>query len=120
MERNYPWYKFSGEDVVIVTGSYTQGNFECDIEKFKGIKPIDEGEHASLLRIADIEAKGIEVNSKDVLLSYDDCYAGGWCGSCEIAEHYVKNCENEQYKIYEYVTEMYWELEQEEEQEEEQ
>lgn len=118
MERNYPWYKFGGEDVVIVTGSYTLGTFECDIEKFKGIKPIDKGEHASLLRIADIEAKGIEVNSKDVILSYDDCYAGDWCGPCEIAEHYVKNCENEQYKIYEYVTEMYWELEQEEEQEE--
>ena len=113
MERNYPWYKFNGEDVVRVDGM--AGNFY--VEKFNGIKPIDEGEGTSLLKIADIEAKGIEIEPEDVLLSYDDSYAGEWCGESEIAEHFVKNVENEQCRIYEYVTDEYWELEQEEEQE---
>lgn len=118
MERNYPWYTFGGEDVVRVSGSYTLGIFEADVEKFKGIKPIDEGESSALLRISDIEAKGIEINRSDVLGSYDDCYSGECSYGAEIAEHFVKNIENENCKIYEYVTETYWELEQEEEEEE--
>ena len=117
MERNYPWYKFNGEDVVIVNITSSNGKRVAYQEKFREIKPVDEGEAMFLLRIADIEAKGIEINSEDVLLSYDDSYAGEWCGESEIAEHFVKNVENEQCRIYEYVTDEYWELEQEEEQE---
>ena len=115
MERNYPWYKFNGEDVVIVSIIFSNGKWVPYFEKFREIKPVHEGEDMSLLRIADIEAKGIEINSEDVLLSYDDSYAGEWNGEEEIAERFVKNIENEQHKIYAYVTETYWELEQEEE-----
>ena len=117
--RNYPWYRFGGEDVVIVNITFSEGKRVTYPEKFRGIKPVDEGEAMFLLRIADIEEKGIEINPEDVMLSYDDSYAGEWCGSSEIAEHFVKNVENEQCRNYEYVTEEYWELEQEEEQEEE-
>lgn len=117
--RNYPWYRFGGEDVVIVNITFSKGKRVTYPEKFRGIKPVDEGEAMFLLRIADIEEKGIEINPEDVMLSYDDSYVGGWCGSSEIAEHFVKNVENEQCRNYEYVTEAYWELEQEEEQEEE-
>ena len=117
MERNYPWYRFGGEDVVIVNIIFSNGKWVTYSEKFRGIKPVDEGESMFLLRIADIEAKRIEINSEDVLLSYDDSYAGEWNGEEEIAEHFVKNVENENVKIYEYVTESYWELEQELEQE---
>ena len=120
VERNYPWYKFNGEDVVIVNIIRSNGKWVPYQEKFREIKPVDEGEAMFLLRIADIEAKGIEINSEDVLLSYDDSYAGEWNGEEEIAERFVKNIENENVKNYEYVTETYWELEQEEEQEEEQ
>ena len=119
VERNYPWYKFNGEDVVIVNITSSNGKRVAYQEKFREIKPVDEGESMFLLRIADIEAKGIEINSEDVLLSYDDSYAGDWNGEEEIAEHFVKNAENENVKNYEYVTESYWELEQEEEEEEE-
>ena len=118
MERNYPWYKFNGEDVVIVNITSSNGKRVAYQEKFREIKPVDEGEAVFLLRIADIEAKGIEINSEDVLLSYDDSYAGEWNGEEEIAERFVRNVENEQHKLYAYVTETYWELEQEEEQEE--
>ena len=117
MERNYPWYRFGGEDVVIVNIIFSNGKWVTYSEKFRGIKPVDEGESMFLLRIADIEAKGIEINSEDVLLSYDDSYAGEWNREEEIAEHFVKNVENEQHKLYAYVTETYWKLEQEEEQE---
>ena len=117
MKRNYPWYKFNGEDVVIVNIIFSNGKRVAYQEKFIEIRPVDEGESMFLLRIADIEAKGIEINSEDVLLSYDDSYAGDWNGEEEIAEHFVKNAENEQHKIYAYVTETYWELEQEEEEE---
>ena len=116
--RNYPWYKFNGEDVIIVNITSSNGKWVAYQEKFREIKPVDEGESMFLLRIADIEAKGIEINSEDVLLSYDDSYAGDWNGAEEIAERFVKNAENEQHKLYTYVTETYWELEQEEEQEE--
>ena len=119
MERNYPWYRFNGEDVVIVNIILSNGKWIPYFEKFRKIKPVHEGEGMFLLRIADIEAKGIEINSEDVLLSYDDSYAGEWNGEEEIAEHFIKNIENEQQKIYAYVTKTYWELEQEEEQEEE-
>ncbi|MEE0886247.1 MAG: hypothetical protein UIB61_05015 [Treponema sp.] len=117
VKRNYPWYKFNGEDVVIVNITSSNGKRVAYQEKFREIKPVDEGESMFLLRIADIEAKGIEINSEDVLLSYDDSYAGDWNGEEEIAEHFVKNAENENVKNYEYVTESYWELEQEEEEE---
>ena len=117
VKRNYPWYKFNGEDVVIVNICFENGKRVTYQEKFREIKPVDEGESMFLLRIADIEAKGIEINSEDVLLSYDDSYAGDWNGEEEIAEHFVKNAENENVKNYEYVTETYWELEQEEEEE---
>lgn len=117
VERNYPWYKFNGEDVVIVNIIFSNGTRVAYQEKFREIKPVDEGESMFLLRIADIEAKGIEINSEDVLLSYDDSYVGDWIGAEEIAERFVKNAENENVKNYEYVTESYWELEQEEEQE---
>lgn len=120
VERNYPWYRFNGEDVVIVNIILLNGKRVTYSEKFREIKPVDEGESMFLLRISDIEAKGIKINSEDVLLSYDDSYAGGWNGEEEIAEHFVKNVENEQHKLYAYVTESYWELEQELEQEEEQ
>lgn len=120
VERNYPWYRFNGEDVVIVNIILLNGKWVTYSEKFREIKPVDEGESMFLLRISDIEAKGIKINSEDVLLSYDDSYAGGWNGEEEIAEHFVKNVENEQHKLYAYVTESYWELEQELEQEEEQ
>lgn len=116
--RNYPWYIFNGEDVVIVDITSSNRRWVAYQEKFREIKPVDEGESMFLLRIADIEAKGIEINSEDVLLSYDDSYAGAWNGAEEIAERFVKNVENEQHKLYAYVTETYWELEQEEEQEE--
>ena len=119
MERNYPWYKFNGEDVVIVDIIRSNGRRVAYQEKFREIKPVDEGEAMFLLRISDIEAKGIEINSEDVLLSYDDSYSGEWNGDEEISERFVKNVENEQLKLYAYVTETYWELEQEEEQEEE-
>ena len=117
VKRNYPWYIFNGEDVVIVNITSSNGKRVAYQEKFREIKPVDEGESMFLLRIADIEAKGIEINSEDVLLSYDDSYAGDWNGEEEIAEHFVKNAENENVKNYEYVTESYWELEQEEEEE---
>ena len=117
VKRNYPWYKFNGEDVVIVNITSSNGKRVAYQEKFREIKPVDEGESMFLLRIADIEAKGIEINSEDVLLSYDDSYTGDWNGEEEIAEHFVKNAENENVKNYEYVTESYWELEQEEEEE---
>ena len=115
VERNYPWYRFNGEDVVIVNIIFENGKWVTYQEKFREIKPVDEGESMFLLRIADIEAKGIEINSEDVILSYDDSYAGDWNGAEEIAERFVKNVENEQHKLYAYVTETYWELEQEEE-----
>lgn len=118
MERNYPWYTFGGEDVVIANITFSNGKWVTDSEKFREIKPVDEGESMFLLKISDIEAKGIEINSKDVLLSYDDSYAGEWNGAEEIAERFIKNVENEQHKLYAYVTETYWELEQEEEEEE--
>ena len=117
VERNYPWYRFNGEDVVIVNIIFENGKWVTYQEKFREIKPVDEGESMFLLRIADIEAKGIEINSEDVILSYDDSYAGAWNGAEEIAERFVKNVENEQHKLYAYVTETYWELEQEEEEE---
>ena len=117
VERNYPWYRFNGEDVVIVNICFENGKWVAYQEKFREITPVDEGESMFLLRIADIEAKGIEINSGDVLLSYDDSYAGGWNGAEEIAERFIKNAENENVKNYEYVTESYWELEQEEEEE---
>ena len=117
VERNYPWYRFNGEDVVIVNICFEYGKWVTYQEKFREITPVDEGESMFLLRIADIEAKGIEINSGDILLSYDDSYTGGWNGAEEIAERFVKNVENEQHKLYAYVTETYWELEQEEEQE---
>ena len=115
VERNYPWYRFNGEDVVIVNIIHLNGKWVPYFAKFREIKPVEEGEHMFLLRISDIEAKGIEITSKDVCLSYDDSYAGGWNGEEEIAERFVKNVENESIKNYEYVTETYWELEQEEE-----
>lgn len=68
MERNYPWYIFGDEDVVIVNTIFLNGKWVTYSEKFRGIKPVDEGESVFLLRIADIEAKGIEINSEDVRL----------------------------------------------------
>lgn len=107
-ERNYAWYTMNGEEVIITNIVLCDGKWVSEIEKFNQIECYESGETSMIFRIKDIEAAGIEITPADVCLCYDDCYAGGWNGPEEIKECQVKNFENEQCYLYEYVTSAYW------------
>lgn len=91
-ERNYAWYTYKGEEVVIV-GQHVDNSFE--IEKFNGIEPLETSDNAAILRISDIENAGIEITPDDVQNTLDDAYSG-WNEPVEIICEEVVNPENEQ------------------------
>lgn len=90
-ERNYAWYTYKGEEVVIV-GQYLDYSFET--EKFNGIEPLETSDNAAILRISDIENGGIKINPDDVQNTLDDLE--DWNGPVEIICEQVVNPENEQ------------------------
>ena len=91
-ERNYAWYTYKGEEVVIV-GQHVDYSFE--IEKFNGIEPLETSDNAAILRISDIENAGIEITPDDVQCTLDDAY-NGWNEPVEIICEQVVNPENKQ------------------------
>lgn len=104
-ERNYAWYTYKGEEVVIV-GQHVDNSFET--EKFNGIKPLETSDNAAILRISDIENAGIEITPDDVQCTLDDAY-NKWNEPVEIICEQVVNPENEQHlSHYTFVTESYF------------
>ena len=91
-ERNYAWYTYKGEEVVIV-GQHVDYSFE--IEKFNGIEPLETSDNAAILRISDIENAGIEITPDDVQCTLNDAY-NKWNEPVEIICEQVVNPENEQ------------------------
>lgn len=106
MEKNY--YLWNGEKVVLMMIDRRFDGKEYVVEynnkKFNNIPFIEENGTFAVVRLADIEASGIEILPKDACLSYDDFYAGDWCGADEIQERKVPNFEDPQRFVYEYVT----------------
>lgn len=90
-ERNYAWYTYKGEEVVIV-GQLVNNSFE--IKKFNGIEPLETSDNAAILRISDIENAGIEITPDDVQNTFDDLE--DWYEPVEIICGQVVNPENEQ------------------------
>ncbi len=104
-ERNYAWYTYKGEEVVIV-GQYVDNSFET--EKFNGIEPLYRSDVSAILRISDIENAGIEITPDDVQGTLDHAYSE-WVGPVEIVCDQVVNPENEQHlSPYTFVTESYF------------
>ena len=91
-ERNYAWYTYKGEEVVIV-GQHVDYTFEN--EKFNGIEPLETSDNAAILRISDIENAGIEITPDDVQCTLNDAYSK-WNEPVEIICEQVVNPENEQ------------------------
>ena len=90
-ERNYAWYTYKGEEVVIV-GQHVDYSFET--EKFNGIEPLETSDNAAILRISDIENAGIKITPDDIQNSFDD--SEGWNEPVEIICEQIVNPENEQ------------------------
>lgn len=107
-ERNYAWYTMNGEEVIITNMILMGDEFVSEIEKFRNVPEFESGESSIIFKIKDIEAAGIEITPDDVCLCYDDVYAGAWNGPEEIKECRIRNFENKQGWLYEYVTSAYW------------
>ncbi|MBE6361242.1 MAG: ATP-binding protein [Treponema bryantii] len=104
-ERNYAWYTYKGEEVVIV-GQHVDNSFET--EKFNGIKPLYRSDVSAILRISDIENAGIEITPDDVQGTLDHAYSE-WVEPVEIVCDQVVNPENNQrLSPYTFVTEAYF------------
>lgn len=107
-KRNFAWYILDGEEVILTNFGYGNGGWECEIEKFRSVEPFASNNSNFVYRIKDIERAGIEITPEDVCLCYDDCYAGCWNGAEEIKNKRIKNFENEEHYVEEYVTSAYW------------
>lgn len=104
-ERNYAWYTYKGEEVVIV-GQHVDNSFET--EKFNGIKPLYRSDVSAILRISDIENAGLEITPDDVQGTLDHAYSE-WVEPVEIVCDQVVNPENNQrLSPYTFVTEAYF------------
>ena len=104
-QRNYAWYTYKGEEVVIV-GQHVDNSFET--EKFNGIKPLYCSDVSAILRISDIEKAGIEITPDDVQGTLDHAYSE-WVEPVEIICDQIVNPENNQcLSPYTFVTESYF------------
>lgn len=104
-ERNYAWYTYKGEEVVIV-GQHVDNSFET--EKFNGIEPLYRSDVSAILRISDIENAGLEITPDDVQGTLDHAYSE-WVEPVEIVCDQVVNPENNQrLSPYTFVTEAYF------------
>lgn len=111
LNKNY--YLWNGEAVVLLTVNREWNGKEYvvnyDHQKFNGIPCIEDNGTFAVVKVADIEAAGTEINPEEVCLSYDDFYAGDWGGADEIQVRKVPNFENEEHWVYQYVTDSWYE-----------
>ena len=110
-ERNYAWYVMNGEDVILTNFYNLNDEWVSEIEKFRTVAEFDSNNTNFVYRIKDIENAGITITPEDVCLCYDDCYAGAWNGPEEIKNSRLRNFENEEKFVTEYVTSAYWDVE---------
>lgn len=107
VSRDYHWYQYKSQDVVLtgVVNTAEKGlKWESENEEFRGIKPVAETDGMMAFSIQELEKEGREIDEHKVRLAYDDDYVS-YTGPCNIDIRTIKNFENEQRELTEFVTE---------------